>query len=685
MTRRLLIALCAAVMIVCSAAFVYAEPAEFGTFEDSYEGKTVILQTNDVHGAINQYKYLAGVKNELVKRGADVYVVDSGDYLQGSVYVSWDDGESAIEMMNAAGYDLVTIGNHDFDYKWDRMMEIMQKRNFRVICDDVIVNETGEPLFDGTDMITNGDLKIGFFGVDTPQTKTSSRPVNTEGLGFFDNSTKPKIFEQAAADVKSLREDGADVVLALSHLGVDSSAKPYRSYELWDAAGGKDNSVDLILDGHSHTVMTSGNSGESIMSTGTKLVNIGVVVIDEKTEKIDKWFLYKIVEDTWTDDSVQAVADKIVKKVKDLYGKKVCDSDVELNGYKSIEEVKAAGKDFPSGNRDGETNFGDLAADAYRAQALSAIAKGEKYDVDADHIVGLINGGGIRAGIQSGDVTGLDLLNAFPFYNSISGVYVKGSVLLEALEASTFAMPETAGAFPQISGIDCSINIGVPYAPNAEPYPGSTYYGPAEIRRVKINSINGKPFDADDTYLVMTINFIAAGGDTYYVFGQAEKSFDTGVLDIDSFMAYIRDILEGKISISYKDPAGRIQIVNEPEKMANPMVVKTSTKKVSAKKLKKKAVKVKPVKVSMAEGTVTYKKTAVYYKKPGSGKYRKVGSAKGGSSGTPRFIINKKTGKITVRKALSKGTYKIKVKVAASGNSTYKTKTKTVTAKIKVK
>ena len=659
MRKSILIAICA-MAVLLSASFAYAD-AVFDTFDDRYDGKTVILQTNDVHGAIDQYKYLAGVKEELIKRGADVYVVDSGDFLQGTIYVSWDKGSSALKMMNSAGYDIVTIGNHDFDYGCDRMMELLKDRNFDVICDNVIVDETGKALFDGTEMITNGDLKIGFFGIDTPTTKTTSSPVNTKGLTFYDNTTDPKIYDQALADVKSLRSDGADVVLGLSHLGVDDSAKPYRSYELWDAVKSEvpGEGADVILDGHSHTVMTSGDGGQPIMSTGTKLVNIGVIVIDEQTEKIDKRFLYEIKDDTWVDADVKVLSDQIDKEVDDLYGQTVCTSDVELNGYRDKNAVKEAGKDFPSGNRDGESNTGDFAADAYKAQAIRLIEEGEKYDVDQAHIVAMLNGGAIRAGIQKGDVTRKDLLTTFPFFDSVCGVYVKGSELLEVLEASTFDMPEAQGGFPQVSGISYSINIGKPYCPNPEPYPGTTYYGPEKINRVTIKSINGQPFDPDGDYLVITNYFSSIGGDTYYVLGQAEKRFDTGILDIDAMIAYVTDDLGGKITTRYEDPEGRITVV----KGANTMSVKTTAKKASAKKLKKKAVKVSPIKVTKPIGTVRYKKTG----------------------GSKKLTVNKKTGVVTVKKGTKKAVYKIRVRVSASGNDCFKAKNKTVTVKVKVR
>lgn len=271
-----------------------------------------------------------------------------------------------------------------------------------------------------------------------------------------------------------------------------------------------------------------------------------------------------ICDNVIVDETGKALSDKIDDEVNDIYGKVVCTSDVELNGYRNKDEVKKAGKSFPSGNRDGESNTGDFAADAYRAQVIRLIKEGEKYDVDEAHIVSMLNGGSIRAGIQKGDATRKDLLTTFPFFDSVCGVYVKGSGLLEVLEASTFDMPDAQG---------------------------------------------------------------------------------------------------GRITTRYKDPAGRIQVVNKPDKKANTMTVKTTTKKVSKKKLKKKAIKVKPIKVKKAVGTVRYKKT----------------------SGSRRLTVNKKTGVVTVKKKTKKGTYKIKVRVSASGNDSYKSKNKTVTVKVKVR
>ena len=422
----------------------------------------------------------------------------------------------------------------------------------------------------------------------------------------------------------------------------------------------------MLFDGHSHDTMTSGNSGEPIMQTGTKLANVGVVVIDEEKKKIERNFLYKVSDietSGWSSKDVADLAEEIKVTVDDLYSQKVCDSLVDLNGARDKAEAEAQDPPFPNGNRDGETNFGDLSADSYRAEGLKMIETKDIPDSDADHVIGFINGGAIRKGIKKGDVTKEDILKAFPFSNTICAVYVDGGDLLEVMEASAFALPDENGGFPQISGMDYTVDTRYIYFPRKDPYPNSTYFGPQLIRRVTINSVNGKPFSPEETYVVMTNNYCATGGNACYLFSLA-KFIDSGVTDVDSLVAYINDDLSGTIGTQYKDPEGRISIVTGPEKKStNPMTVKVTNKTVKYKKAKKSAQKVKPFKVSKAAGKVTYKKTG----------------------GSARLTFNKKTGAVTVKKGTKKGTYKITVKFTASGDDYYNSKTKTVTAKIRVK
>lgn len=496
-------------------------------------GKTVILHTNDVHGAIEGYAYITALKADYEAKGAEVILVDAGDYSQGEVYVSDTKGLDAVEMMNVTGYDVVTLGNHEFDYGYAQLKENMTKADFKILCANVY-GEDGTPIFDANyTYTTKSGVKIGFFGMETPEAQTKANPALIKGLKF-DTDLKAVAEKQ----LEALKDD--DVVIALSHLGVDDSSKPYTSYDLYNAAKG----IDFIIDGHSHSVMTKGKNGEPIQSTGTKFANIGVIVIDDASKKIESNSLYEIKEDTAKDAAVAAAAQKIIDRIDKEYGAVFAKSKVELNGAKA-----------PNGNRDGETNNGDLITDAMLWKVMQ---NKEGLTVDADHVVAITNGGGIRAAIKVGDVTKKDIKTVLPFGNTIEVIYVTGTELLEALEASTFCVPESIGGFPQVSGISYTISTGAVYDANAETYPASTYYGPKSINRVTINSINGKEFKANDTYAVVTNNFCAEGGDTYYAFAAATSKFDTGVTLDMAVMDYITKELKGVIGEQYAAPQGRI-------------------------------------------------------------------------------------------------------------------------------
>ena len=502
-------------------------------------GKTVILHTNDVHGAVEGYAYIAQLKADYEAKGAEVILVDAGDFSQGTTYVSSTKGADAVTMMNAAGYDVVTLGNHEFDYGYAQLKENMSKAKFKVVCADVF-NEDGTPIFDASyTYTTKSGVKVGFFGMETPETQTKANPALIKGLTFADKDA----FTQAAADQVAALKD-ADVVICLAHLGVDAESAPYRSTDLYAAVKG----IDFIIDGHSHTVMTKGEKGEPIQSTGTAFKNIGVIVIDNASKKIESNSLYEIKEDTAKDATVAAAAKVIVDRVNNEYGTKFATSKVELNGAKA-----------PNGNRDVETNNGDLITDAMRWKVLQ---NKDGLTVNEDHVVAITNGGGIRAAIAKGDVTKKDINTVLPFGNTVAVVYVTGEQLLEALEASTFSTPTAVGGFPQVSGINFTIHTGKAYDKNDATYPESTYYGPKTINRVVINSVNGKEFKANEVYAVVTNNFCAAGGDTYYAFKAASAQFDTGIPLDEAVMEYVTKELKGAIGEQYAAPQGRISYFN---------------------------------------------------------------------------------------------------------------------------
>lgn len=536
-TKKLL-----SLLLVIAMIFALAVPAFAEGETPSMAGKTVIVHSNDVHGAIAGYANIAALAAEYESQGAKVIVADAGDFSQGKVEVSSNKGLNAVKMMNAAGYDVATLGNHEFDYGYAQLKENLKEATFSTICCNIL-DENGKPAFEGSKVFDIDGLKVGFIGVNTPESQTKANPALIKGLTWLAGDDMVKAV-QAEAD--KLKADGTDVIVVLSHLGVDSESKPNRSTDLWAGLKG----VDFIIDGHSHTVMEKGDNNEPIQSTGTAFENVGVIVIDNATKKIEKNMLVKVTEDSAKDEAVAKAAQDITDAINAEYDTVFAKSEVELNGDRSYNT-----KTDLYGNRDGETNLGNLITDSM----VWSVKKTGGVTVDEKNIVAVTNGGGIRAAIKAGDVTKKDVNTVLPFGNTIAVVYVTGAELLEALEASTYCSPTSAiGGFPQVSGINYTVDASKAYDANDTTYPGSTYYGPKTINRVTIDSINGQAFDAKATYAVITNNFLAAGGDTYYAFASASAQFDTGIPLDEALMDYITTELKGVIGAQYKAPQGRV-------------------------------------------------------------------------------------------------------------------------------
>ena len=460
-------------------------------------------------------------------------------------------GKDAVTMMNAAGYDVATIGNHEFDYGYAQLKSNLDSAVFKVVCANVL--QDGSPVFDAYTKISKGGVQVAFVGLETPEAQTKANPALIQGLTFLAGD---EMYAAVQAQVDAARTAGADIVIVLAHLGVDSSSEPNTSYDLYKKVSG----IDFIIDGHSHTVMTKGPNGEKIQSTGTALANVGAVIIDNATKKIESnqlipiWHTEKVGENkvtvydyTKSDETVANAAKAIIDPIDADYDQKFAESAVDLNGATA------------PGNRTEETNLGDLITDAMM-WAIQTKAPG----VDMTNAVAITNGGGIRAPIAKGDITKKAVNTVLPFGNTLAVVYVKGSELLEALEASTYCTPESLGGFPQFAGMEVELNTACEYDANDTTYPGSTYFGPKSINRITIKTVNGKAFDKDATYAVITNNFLAAGGDTYYAFAAAQTQFDTGLPLDEILMEYITVELNGVVTDKYAAPQGRLTIVNDP-------------------------------------------------------------------------------------------------------------------------
>ena len=538
-SRHKLLALALSLALLLSLAVpVCAAETTTSTTKD-LTGHIVILHTNDVHGGIAGYAKLAAVKESYTASGAYTLLVDAGDYIQGDPTVSASQGKTAIELMNSTGYDAATVGNHEFDYGYANLKTISAQANFPILAANVQYN--GATAFDSHTIFTaaNGK-KIGVFGLETPETATKAHPAKIQGVTFVGGQDMMKL---AQTEVDTLKAAGCDYVICLGHLGIDAESTGNRSIDVLNAVTG----IDVFIDGHSHSTLDqikaatngTGKVGNAYLtSTGTKLANVGVVDIAPDGTITTS----NVPLDTLTAENADtaAVIQRIQQQIDADYGAVFAQSEVQLNGEKA--QV-----------RTGETNLGDLITDAMLWQAGTL---GEKVDAAVN------NGGGIRASLSVGGLTKKDINTVLPFGNTLYLVKLTGAQLLEALEASTCSLPESIGAFPQVSGIEYTVNTGAKFS-STENYPGSTYGKPNAVNRVTIQSVGGAAFDPAETYTIVTNDFLGAGGDTYYTFKSSPVGYDTGVPLDEVLMDYITAQCKGTITkAAYGQTAGRIHMIS---------------------------------------------------------------------------------------------------------------------------
>ena len=514
--------------------------ANEGIAED-LSGKLVLIHTNDTHGAdvATSGKSIgtAGVA-QLAKdyeaAGAEVLIISAGDAIQGDPLVNLSDGLNAIRFMNLAEYDVLVPGNHEFDFGYYNLKKLERRADFTIISSNILDKASGEPVFTENMLIDSKAGKIGIFGLTTPETQTKANPNNVASLNFIAGEA---MYDIAKQQVNELTEAGAKYIVCVAHLGIDEGSKPNRSVDVIDNVEG----IDIVIDGHSHSVLEGDDDDDTILvSTGTKLSNVGVIIMDGEdiTTKLISASEYSKVNE-WVNDSINTRAAKIDETLSEVFAK----TEVFLDGNKA------------PGVRTQETNLGDFAADAILWTVNEAVGGG----VEA----AITNGGGIRASIATGDVTMKDMKTVFPFGNTISTVKITGAELVEVLEASTFSTPESVGAFPQVAGIEFTIDTSVAYE-SGEQFPDSTYFVPAKPgARIKNVKVQGKALELDRIYTVATNDFLAAGGDTYYLFRNLE-SHNTYVALEDALVNYTTEVLKGVISTElYGEPKGRISISTE--------------------------------------------------------------------------------------------------------------------------
>ncbi|UQK46870.1 bifunctional metallophosphatase/5'-nucleotidase [Faecalibacterium sp. I3-3-33] len=484
-----------------------------------------ILYTNDVHTYIDKqspkltYAAIADLKQSYQDAGKDVLLVDAGDHVQGTAYGSMDEGASIIKLMNAAGYDVATPGNHEFDYGMDRAKAIMKEADFPYLSCNWVDLRTTLRVLPSVKVFVRGGRRIAFVGVTTPETFTKSTPAY-----FMDKAQRKYIYDiQGGEDGKKLYDAVqkaidkakllADVVIGLGHLGVDPSSSPWTSEEVIAHTSG----FDAFIDGHSHTVMENKQvqdaSGKAVTltQTGSYFANVG-----EMTIAADGTITTKLIPThEGMDAGIAAMQTSWVNTVDDMLGEKIAVGDSDF--YVSD---PATGK---RRIRSAETNLGDFVADGI----YTYFNEVEKLHCD----VAIMNGGGIRADVPAGDWTFKTCKQISPFGNVACLMSVTGKQIQDALEfAARFAGEggKENGGFLQVAGATYEIHTDIPNTVQTDEknvWIGSAT-GTPRVQNVKIyDKASGSylPLDPGATYALAGMNYTLRNlGDGFAMFDGAE-------------------------------------------------------------------------------------------------------------------------------------------------------------------
>ena len=514
----------AAGVTTAAAAMAVGAPAASACWTGE-KSEVTILYTNDVHTYIDKqapeltYAAIAALKQSYQNAGKKVLLVDAGDHVQGTAYGSMDEGASIIELMNAAGYDAATPGNHEFDYGMDRAKELMRDADFPYLSCNWVDLRTNLRVLPEIKVFVRGGVRIAFVGITTPETFTKSTPAYFMNkaqtkyiydiLGGEDGQKLYSAVQKAVDKAKCL----ADVVIGLGHLGVDPSSSPWTSEEVIAHTTG----FDAFIDGHSHTVMENKQVADAsgrlvtLTQTGSYFANVG-----EMTIAPDGTISTRLVS-TYDQEDVAVAAEQAawVSSVDEMLGEKIAVADTKF--YISD---PATGK---RRIRSGETNLGDFVADGI----YTYFNEVEQLHCD----IAIMNGGGIRSDEDAGYWTFKTCKQVSPFGNVACLMSVTGKQIQDALEfAARFAGAEGKenGGFLQVAGATYEIHTDIPNTVQTDDknvWIGSAT-GTPRVQNVKIyDRANGTyvPLDENKTYALAGMNYTLRNlGDGFAMFDGAE-------------------------------------------------------------------------------------------------------------------------------------------------------------------
>ena len=569
-----------AVSVGAPAAFAEETNCFFGDKAD-----VTILYTNDVHTYIDNkspkptYAAIAALKKSIEDTGRDVLLVDAGDHIQGTAYGSMDDGATIIELMNEAGYDLATPGNHEFDYGMDRAKAVIQEADFPYVSCNWVDLRTGFNVLPSVKFFFVGGRKIAFVGVTTPETFTKSTPAyfmnDAQTRYIYDilgGEDGQKLYDAVQKAIDKAEFWGADTIIGLGHLGVDPSSSPWTSEEVIAHTHG----FTAFIDGHSHTVMANKQitdaSGKAVTltQTGSYFKNIGKMTVGADgtitTELIDTY--------EGLDAAVAATASNWISAVDDMLGEEIAVGDTKF-----YINDPATGK---RRIRSGETNLGDFVADGIYTYF------NEIEELHCD--VAIMNGGGIRTDVEAGPWSFKTCKTVSPFGNVACLMSVTGQQIQDALEfGARFAGAEGKenGGFLQVAGARYTIHTGTPNT--VQTNDKNVWTGSAATPRVSNVEIYDKttgtyqPLDPNATYALAGMNYTLRNlGDGFAMFDGATLIKDyvsEDYLVMSSYAAMFGGVDANGLPhlasanspladypgylINYEDPygAGRIQMI----------------------------------------------------------------------------------------------------------------------------
>ncbi|MBQ7649018.1 MAG: bifunctional metallophosphatase/5'-nucleotidase [Paludibacteraceae bacterium] len=522
----------------------------------------VILYENDAHCAVEGYARLAGQRDAERQHTPYVAIVSSGDFAQGNTVGSLTKGEAIVRIMNAVGYDYLTIGNHEFDYTVPQMQHLSEMLTAKTLCcnfsryeqdnDDNDDDRDDDDLYPAYEVKDFGGTKVGFIGVATPSTFRSSTPtyfIDDNGNLLY-NFHQTDTYECVQEAVNDAREEGAEIIIVLSHLGDDPEVAYSRG--LIAATHG----IDVVLDGHAHHVLNErlvNDRGDSVTltSTGTKFAYIGRLTIDT-----DNRVTTELLPISDCHRVNQAVQDTVLAIQQEL--------EARVNAPVGTTAFALADRDNQDHRlvRKQETNLGDFMADVAR------------YTTGAN--IGVCNGGGLRAGLYNETITFGNIVSIWPFNNTMRVVECTGQQLLDAFEVSAANLPRENGDFMHVSGLRYTIN---PHVPTSVIWDDNRMFnGVGKTRRIAKMEVfmlaggesDKLPYEQRGTWQQVNPNAVyTIGGQSYIIACSGASGMfakmrllpveGEPVNDVDAVCAYIQ-AMGGTINDVYRRPQGRITI-----------------------------------------------------------------------------------------------------------------------------